>query len=381
MTTVYVCPERDIECGRNPATWCASCPQRATTQPREQADDPLRDLPDFDAKVLARAALARQVAPKAPDSEQQKFCDSHCVWTDHHPDCTLLQDATSKQQACTCVYATSDNTDSVRKGYEMGGYLKQECDACKAAATTASTGPKVRAVMPDNAPLVQAHRQLEATTASASIDLSKLAAIADRVRARGLFNASCDILDWIQEVHTILARRAPAQQTERMQPSQEAAPITTAEEFFAEARRLGCKLPDDICAILAKNDAAQAAHAGADTNAARDVLAERRRQVEVEGWTPARDDGYTDYSLARAAATYAIAATVDRADRAVMDDPNTCGITAELRRLWPASWLPEWLKPKSRRADLVKSGALILAEIERLDRAAMSAATKQEPKP
>lgn len=28
MTTVYVCPERDIECGRNPASWCATCPQR-----------------------------------------------------------------------------------------------------------------------------------------------------------------------------------------------------------------------------------------------------------------------------------------------------------------------------------------------------------------
>ena len=34
---------------------------------------------------------------------------------------------------CTCVYATAKNTDSVRKGFEMGGYLKHECDACKAA--------------------------------------------------------------------------------------------------------------------------------------------------------------------------------------------------------------------------------------------------------
>lgn len=43
--------------------------------------------------------------------------------------------------ACTCIYATSVNTESVRKGYEMGGYLKEECDACKAedAATPAST--------------------------------------------------------------------------------------------------------------------------------------------------------------------------------------------------------------------------------------------------
>lgn len=32
---------------------------------------------------------------------------------------------------CTCVYATASNTESVRLGYEMGGYLKHECEACK----------------------------------------------------------------------------------------------------------------------------------------------------------------------------------------------------------------------------------------------------------
>ncbi|MDT4837740.1 hypothetical protein FQZ97_714800 [compost metagenome] len=33
---------------------------------------------------------------------------------------------------CTCVYATSANTASVRSGHEMGGYLKKECEVCKA---------------------------------------------------------------------------------------------------------------------------------------------------------------------------------------------------------------------------------------------------------
>lgn len=33
---------------------------------------------------------------------------------------------------CTCVYATSENTESVRKGFEVGGYLKEECPECKA---------------------------------------------------------------------------------------------------------------------------------------------------------------------------------------------------------------------------------------------------------
>lgn len=33
---------------------------------------------------------------------------------------------------CTCVYATADNTPAVRSGHEMGGYLKEECEECKA---------------------------------------------------------------------------------------------------------------------------------------------------------------------------------------------------------------------------------------------------------
>jgi hypothetical protein len=36
--------------------------------------------------------------------------------------------------------------------------------------------------------------------------------------------------------------------------------------------------------------------------------------------------------------------------------------------VWP--WSREWWQPKDRRRDLVRAGALIVAEIERLDRAA-----------
>lgn len=45
------------------------------------------------------------------------------------------------------------------------------------------------------------------------------------------------------------------------------------------------------------------------------------------------------------------------------DDPR-----ADVPELWP--WPSEWWKPTDVRRDLVKAGALILAEIERLDRAA-----------
>lgn len=105
-------------------------------------------------------------------------------------------------------------------------------------------------------------------------------------------------------------------------------------------------------------DDAQAPAAAGDglTPAARDVLAERQRQISVEGWTTARDDAYDDGQLAEAAAVYALHST------------NYAG---GLPKDWP--WARKWWKPGPTRRMLEKAGALILAEIERLDRAAMSA--------
>ena len=31
MSTVHVCPDRDIECGNNPKSWCDKCPKREPT--------------------------------------------------------------------------------------------------------------------------------------------------------------------------------------------------------------------------------------------------------------------------------------------------------------------------------------------------------------
>ncbi len=93
------------------------------------------------------------------------------------------------------------------------------------------------------------------------------------------------------------------------------------------------------------------------SEAARDVLAERRRQVEVEGWTPEHDDAHSAGEMARAAVCYAL---TDSRWRDVFD----------YRSWWP--WSTVWWKPTTRRRDLVKAGALILAEIERIDRAALA---------
>lgn len=91
--------------------------------------------------------------------------------------------------------------------------------------------------------------------------------------------------------------------------------------------------------------------------AASDVVIERLRQVHGEGFSFERDDSYDNGQLPRAAACYLTAAA---------------GMPSRLRTLhWP--FAPEWLKPGMVREDLVKAGALILAEIERLDRAEESA--------
>ena len=86
------------------------------------------------------------------------------------------------------------------------------------------------------------------------------------------------------------------------------------------------------------------------SQAARDVLAERRRQVEVEGWTTGHDDQHVDGDLAVVAACYAISGG---------DEPPP---------MWP--WDPSWWKPEGDRRNLVKAASLIIAEIERRDRAA-----------
>jgi hypothetical protein len=107
------------------------------------------------------------------------------------------------------------------------------------------------------------------------------------------------------------------------------------------------------------NDFAAACEARRSTAAARDVLAERQRQISAEGWTPEHDDEHGHGEIAMAAAAYAVASTQRLNPKALPS--NIFALTG---------WSSQWWKPHSPRRDLVKAGALILAEIERLDRAA-----------
>jgi hypothetical protein len=107
------------------------------------------------------------------------------------------------------------------------------------------------------------------------------------------------------------------------------------------------------CQAPTKQLAADQTMRTAEVSAA--VLAERLRQIRQEGWTPEHDDQWTQAELAQAASAYTW-------------PPGILADTFPLRVLWP--WDRAWWKPKDRRRDLVRAAALLLAEIERLDRKA-----------
>jgi hypothetical protein len=97
----------------------------------------------------------------------------------------------------------------------------------------------------------------------------------------------------------------------------------------------------------------------------REISFERVRQHSAEGWDEAHDDKHTNGELARAAACYCAVAGND-------DGTRNARLGLDGRSPWmPATWPWEWSwwKPTNRRRDLVKAAALIVAEIERLDRA------------
>lgn len=79
------------------------------------------------------------------------------------------------------------------------------------------------------------------------------------------------------------------------------------------------------------------------------IAAERERQVSQEGWTPEHDDQHDKGELASAAMTYLAGEINDRT-----------------RLWWP--WEMKWFKPRTYLGNLVKAGALIAAEIDRIQR-------------
>ncbi|HCK4405282.1 hypothetical protein [Pseudomonas aeruginosa] len=95
-----------------------------------------------------------------------------------------------------------------------------------------------------------------------------------------------------------------------------------------------------------------------------DVQSERRRQITAEGWTPEHDDEHACDEIAAFACFYAMPPAARDWDASSTGYGDTLG-----EAILPEGWEP---KTGDRRRELVKAGALILAEIERLDRAAAS---------
>jgi hypothetical protein len=94
------------------------------------------------------------------------------------------------------------------------------------------------------------------------------------------------------------------------------------------------------------------------SKAIEDVVTERNRQVVEEGYGSAHDDEHVG-DLANAGAAYAANAG---------DHLQGFTESTAYRELWP--WDSKYWKPKNPRRDLVRAAALIIAEIERIDRSA-----------
>lgn len=99
--------------------------------------------------------------------------------------------------------------------------------------------------------------------------------------------------------------------------------------------------------------------------AAVDVIKERQRQVAQEKFSEEHDDKYLTDELARAAIVYALP---DSMRNEVLKIKNLFREFTFKDYLWPFN--EKWWKPSpdNRRRELVKAAALIIAEIERLDR-------------
>ena len=98
------------------------------------------------------------------------------------------------------------------------------------------------------------------------------------------------------------------------------------------------------------------------------ITEERQRQIEKEGWTAEHDAEHKGGEIALAAVCYATPSEfLTFRPVSMVDDPSDF----KTPELWP--WSNNWFKPapdnkiESRIRELQKAGALIAAEIDRLN--------------
>jgi len=94
------------------------------------------------------------------------------------------------------------------------------------------------------------------------------------------------------------------------------------------------------------------------SDAIKDVIAERYRQIHDEGFDADHDDRFSnDEEIPIAAAVYAMPRKIRN---------FKLGGIPLWETFWP--WDKSWFKPRNRTRDLTKAAALLIAEIERIDR-------------
>lgn len=94
--------------------------------------------------------------------------------------------------------------------------------------------------------------------------------------------------------------------------------------------------------------------------AVRDIEMERDYQIKQKDCQTTRDDTYTDNQLIRAACSYALHATNEAQGGCEQTHATIMGV-------WP--WPEGSFSKCDKRSSLVKAAALLVAEIERIDRA------------
>jgi hypothetical protein len=93
------------------------------------------------------------------------------------------------------------------------------------------------------------------------------------------------------------------------------------------------------------------------------IAAERKRQIKEEWFTVEHDNQRVKGELADAAVCYALSKKDRDLDVMVCD-----GVQYLVNRLWPFYWVQFKPSPENRIRELEKAGALIAAEIDRLQR-------------
>jgi hypothetical protein len=98
------------------------------------------------------------------------------------------------------------------------------------------------------------------------------------------------------------------------------------------------------------------------------IRAERNRQIEVEGWSEAHDDEHNSGGELAAAAACYLRQVATYARLRLQGHHVLPGDYKETNPLQAWPWATKWWKPKDPKRDLIRVGAMVVAELERLER-------------